>query len=168
MPAGKCGTRALISASSGAACDLGAPDLLRGLSETLYFRHDSVIATWSQVVPGHLVMEWLRQGPQQQSYQCIKSIFNPSAPSLEAHLASCAAPLDSVPKPAQPVTSGNHVPTPWTIKGQDQRPLLLLSTDKAKLVISRPLFISVALCPSPLLSRLEAPGCPGSRMLAFG
>lgn len=52
-------------------------------------------------MPGHLVMEWLRQGPQQQSYQCIKSIFNPSAPSLEARLASRAAPLGSVPNITQ-------------------------------------------------------------------
>lgn len=49
-------------------------------------------------MPGHLVMEWLRQGPQQQS---IKSIFNPSAPSLEARLASRAAPLGSVPNITQ-------------------------------------------------------------------
>lgn len=78
-------------------------------------------------MPGHLVMEWLRQGPQQQSYQRIKSIFNPSAPSLEARLASrlCSQYHTGIGKPVQLVTSGNHVPAPWTIKGQDQRPLAI-------------------------------------------
>ena len=53
-----------------------APDLFRRLPEAFYFCLDSVITIRSQEVPGHLVMEWLTQGPQKQSYRAIKSIFN--------------------------------------------------------------------------------------------
>lgn len=98
-------------------------------------------------------------------------------PHSVAHLASCATPLNSVPqchtgvgKHVQPVTSGNYVPAPWTIKGSragaschpQTRPSWRLA-ESCRLLPS-----SVALCPSPLLPRLGAPSCPSSIMLAFG
>lgn len=88
-------------------------------------------------MPEHLVMEWLRRAPAAELPRAPStSLLLLEAQLVHSSLSSppvipcntpqlCSQCHTGVGKPAQSVTSGNHVPVPWTIKGQEQRPLVI-------------------------------------------